>query len=199
MRASDAAQVAALLDALPVELPWDVALEPGDPLGALLGDAGFTQYATTVMASRAIDGLRESEGSEGVRLLTYTNEMAQRYEDAEWEALDGLATFKAMGRPTGYAQGAGYGDFTVALRGDRIIGFCFTQVPEGIVWWMGVVPDERRKGVGRMLIASAARAVRTAGGTHLIAEPEATDEARGFLRGLGFRDRGQRELLIKKA
>ena len=199
VRASDAAQVAALLDALPVELPWDVALEPGDPLGALLGDAGFTQYATTVMASRAIDGLRESEGSEGVRLLTYTNEMAQRYEDAEWEALDGLATFKAMGRPTGYAQGAGYGDFTVALRGDRIIGFCFTQVPEGIVWWMGVGPDERRKGVGRMLIASAARAVRTAGGTHLIAEPEATDEARGFLRGLGFRDRGQRELLIKKA
>jgi len=199
VRASDAAQVAALLDALPVEMPWDVALEPGDPLGALLGDAGFTQYATTVMASRAIDGLRESEGSEGVRLLTYTNEMAQRYEDAEWEALDGLATFKAMGRPTGYAQGAGYGDFTVALRGDRIIGFCFTQVPEGIVWWMGVVPDERRKGVGRMLIASAARAVRTAGGTHLIAEPEATDEARGFLRGLGFRDRGQRELLIKKA
>jgi GNAT superfamily N-acetyltransferase len=199
VRASDAAQLAALLDALPVEMPWDVALEPGDPLGALLGDAGFTQYATTVMASRAIDGLRESEGSEGVRLLTYTNEMAQRYEDAEWEALDGLATFKAMGRPTGYAQGAGYGDFTVALRGDRIIGFCFTQVPEGIVWWMGVVPDERRKGVGRMLIASAARAVRTAGGTHLIAEPEATDEARGFLRGLGFRDRGQRELLIKKA
>jgi len=180
-------------------MPWDVALEPGDPLGALLGDAGFTQYATTVMASRAIDGLRESEGSEGVRLLTYTNEMAQRYEDAEWEALDGLATFKAMGRPTGYAQGAGYGDFTVALRGDRIIGFCFTQVPEGIVWWMGVVPDERRKGVGRMLIASAARAVRTAGGTHLIAEPEATDAARGFLRGLGFRERGTRELLIKKA
>ena len=199
VRASDAAQLAALLDALPVEMPWDVALEPGDPLGALLGDAGFTQYATTVMASRAIDGLRESEGSEGVRLLTYTNEMAQRYEDAEWEALDGLATFKAMGRPTGYAQGAGYGDFTVALRGDRIIGFCFTQVPEGIVWWMGVVPDERRKGVGRMLIASAARAVRTAGGTHLIAEPEATDAARGFLRGLGFRERGTRELLIKKA
>ena len=199
VRASDAAQLAALLDALPVEMPWDVALEPGDPLGALLGDAGFTQYATTVMASRAIDGLRESEGSEGVRLLTYTNEMAQRYEDAEWEALDGLATFKAMGRPTGYAQGAGYGDFTVALRGDRIIGFCFTQVPEGIVWWMGVVPDERRKGVGRMLIASAARAVRTAGGTHLIAEPEATDAAREFLRGLGFRERGTRELLIKKA
>jgi hypothetical protein len=50
-----------------------------------------------------------------------------------------------------------------------------------------------------MLIASAARAVRTAGGTHLLAEPEATDEARGFLSALGFRDRGPRELLIKKA
>ena len=199
VRAADAAQVQALLGALPVDMPWDVVLEPGDPVGPLLRDAGFAEYATTVRASRAIDGLREGEGSEGVRLLTYTNDMAERYEDAEWDALDGLATFKEMGRPTGYAQGAGYGDFTVALRGDRIIGFCFTQVPEGIIWWMGVVPDERRKGVGRMLIASAARAVRTAGGTHLIAEPEATDEARGFLGGLGFRERGTRELLIKKA
>ena len=199
VRAADAAQVTALLAALPVEMPWDVALDPGDPVAPLLRDAGFTQYATTFRASRAIDGLREGDGAEGVRLLTYSNDMSERYEDAEWDALDGLATFKEMGRPTGYAQGAGYGDFTVAMRGDRMVGFCFTQVPEGIIWWMGVVTDERRKGVGRMLIASAARAVRTAGGTHLLAEPEATDEARGFLRGLGFRDRGQRELLIKKA
>jgi GNAT superfamily N-acetyltransferase len=199
VRAADAAQVTALLEALPVEMPWDVALDPGDPIGPLLRDAGFTQYATTFRASRAIDGLREGDGAEGVRLLTYSNDMSERYEDAEWDALDGLATFKEMGRPTGYAQGAGYGDFTVAMRGDRMVGFCFTQVPEGIIWWMGVVTDERRKGVGRMLIASAARAVRTAGGTHLLAEPEATDEARGFLSALGFRDRGPRELLIKKA
>jgi ribosomal protein S18 acetylase RimI-like enzyme len=199
VRAADAAQVTALLAALHVEMPWDVALDPGDPVAPLLRDAGFTQYATTFRASRAIEGLREGDGAEGVRLLTYSNDMSGRYEDAEWDALDGLATFKEMGRPTGYAQGAGYGDFTVAMRGDRMVGFCFTQVPEGIIWWMGVVTDERRKGVGRMLIASAARAVRTAGGTHLLAEPEATEEARGFLRGLGFRDRGQRELLIKKA
>ena len=97
-----------------------------------------------------------------MRLLTYTNEMAARYEDAEFDALDGMAIFKAMGRPTGYSQGAGYGDFTVAAAGERIIGFCFTQVPEGIIWWLGVVPDQRRRGVGRMLIASAARATRTA-------------------------------------
>ena len=184
---------------MPVEMPWDVAVSPDDPVVPLLRDAGFEPYASTFRASRAIDGFPEGTVADGVRLLTYSNEMAERYEDAEWEALDGLATFKEMGRPTGYAQGAGYGDFTVALRGDRIIGFCFTQVPEGIIWWMGVVPDERRKGVGRMLIASAARAVRTAGGTHLIAEPEATDEARGFMGALGFRDRGPRELLIKKA
>lgn len=199
LRAADATQLAALLDALPVEMPWDVALEPGDPLGALVREAGFVPYADTIRVSRAIEGFPEGTVADGVRLLTYSNDMAERYEDAEWDALDGLATFKEMGRPTGYAQGAGYGDFTVALRGDRIIGFCFTQVPDGIIWWMGVVPDERRKGVGRMLVASAARAVRTAGGTHLLAEPEATDEARAFTSALGFRDRGPRELLIKKA
>ena len=116
------------------------------------------------MAARAVEGFPEGEPADGVRLLTYANEMADRYDDAEFDALNGLAIFKAMGRPTGYRQGAGYGDFTVAARGDDLIGFCFTQVPEGIIWWMGVAPDERRKGVGRMLVASAARAVRQAGG-----------------------------------
>jgi ribosomal protein S18 acetylase RimI-like enzyme len=125
--------------------------------------------------------------------------MAERYEDAEFHTMDGLAIFRAMGRPTGYAQGAGHGDFTVALRADRIIGFCFTQVPEGIVWWLGVVPDERRRGVARMLLASAARATRVAGGTHLIIEAEDTPEARGLLDGLGFRQRGTRELLMLRS
>ncbi len=198
VRARDAAEVAALLNALPVDMPWDVAIEPTDPVGPLLRDAGFAPYATTFRASRPIEGLAEGDPADGVRLLTYANDMATRYEDAEREALEGLATFKEMGRPTGYAQGAGHGDFTVALRGDRIIGFCFTQVPEGIIWWLGVVPDERRKGVGRMLVAAAARAVRTAGGTHMLAEPEATPEAKGFLGALRFRERGTRDLLIKK-
>lgn len=198
MRAHDAASLAALLDAVPGNPPYDVSLDPADPAGPLIREAGFEPYARTFRVSRAIEGIPEGEPADGVRLQTYVNEMADRYEDAEWEALDGLATYKAMGRPTGYAQGAGLGDFTVALRGDRIVGFCFTQIPEGIVWWIGVRPDERRKGVGRMLIASAARATRRAGGTHLIAEPEDTPEARAFATGLGFRERGTRELLIKR-
>ena len=199
IRVHDAAEVAGLLGALPVAAPWDVSLDPADPALPLLREAGFEPYATTFTASRAIDGVPAGPGADGVRLLTYSNDMAERYEDAEWDALDGLAIFKAMGRPTGYAHGAGQGDFTVALRGDRIIGFCFTQVPEGIVWWMAVVPDERRKSVGRMLLGSAARAVRLAGGTHLLADPEDTPDARAFTAALGFRHRGTRELLIKKA
>lgn len=199
LRARDAAELAALLDAVPVEMPWDVALEPGDPMGALVRDAGFEPYATTFKVSRAIEGLPEGDVADGVRLLTYDNAMAERYDDLEFDAMRDLAIFKAMGRPTGYRQGAGYGDFSVAARGDEIIGFCFTQVPEGIIWWLGVTPDERRKGVGRMLVASAARAVRQAGGTHLLAEAEDTPEAREFFRRLGFRDRGPRELLMKRA
>ncbi len=133
-----------------------------------------------------------------MRLVTYANDMAARYEEAEFAALDGLAVFRAMGPPTGYAEGAGLGDFTVAARGDHIIGFCFTQVPEGIVWWLGVVPDERRRGVGHLLIESAARATRVAGGTHLLAEPEDAPAARAFFQALGFRERGLRDLLIRR-
>lgn len=187
-----------MLAAIPGEPPFDIALEAGDPLMPIVREAGFERYASTVPASRAIDGLPQGEAADGVRLLTYDNDMADRYVDAEFDALDGLKTYRAMGRPTGYAQGAGYGDFSVALRGDRIIGFCFTQVPEGIIWWLGVRPDERRKGVARMLVASAARATRIAGGTHLLTEPEDTPDARAFLQGLGFRLRTPRELLIKR-
>lgn len=196
--ARDASALAALIEAIPAVPPYDMALPPGDPLGALAREAGFEQYAATVQVSRAIEGLSEGEPADGVRLLTYDNAMADRYDDMEFDALHGLAIYKAMGRPTGYNQGAGYGDFTVAARGDSLIGFCFTQVPEGIIWWLGVVPEERRKGVGRMLVSSAARATRTAGGTHLLAEAEDNPEAREFFTSMGFRIRGTRELLIRR-
>lgn len=197
MRARDLAAFQALVDAVPAVPPYDIALEPGDPVGTLAREAGFEPYAATVKFTRAIEGLPPGEPADGVRLLTYDNAMAERYDDAEFDALHGMAIYKAMGRPTGYSQGAGYGDFTVALRGDTLIGFCFTQVPEGIIWWLGVVPDERRKGVARMLVGSAARATRVAGGTHLLAEAEDTPEARAFFGALGFRERGTRELLIR--
>lgn len=198
VQARDAAAFAALLEAMPVVPPYDIALPPGDPLGPLVREAGFEQYATTVQVSRAIERFPEGEPAEGVRLLTYDNTMADRYDDMEFDALHGMAIYKAMGRPTGYNQGAGYGDFTVAARGDHLIGFCFTQVPEGIIWWLGVVPQERRKGVGRMLVASAARATRTSGGTHLLMEAEDTPDAREFFTALGFRIRGTRELFIRR-
>ena len=197
VRARDLAAFQALVEAVPAVPPYDIAIEPSDPVGSLAREAGFEPYATTVTFARAIEGLPQGEPADGVRLLTYDNAMADRYDDAEFDALHGLAIYKAMGRPTGYNQGAGYGDFTVAMRGDNLIGFCFTQVPEGIIWWLGVVPDERRKGVARMLISSAARATRTAGGTHLLVEAEDTPDARAFFGALGFRQRGTRELLIR--
>jgi len=144
LRARDLAALEALIEAVPAVPPYDVALEPGDPAAPLVREAGFEPYATTARFARAIEGLPEAEPADGVRLLTYDNAMADRYEDAEFDALHDLAIYKAMGRPTGYNEGAGYGDFTVALRGDALIGFCFTQVPEGIIWWLGVVPDEPR-------------------------------------------------------
>ncbi len=198
LRARDGQALAALLEAVPADPPYDVAVAPDDPAGPLLREAGFEPYATTVTMSRAIEGLPERDTPEGVRLLTYDNSMAARYEEAEFDSLDGLAVFAAMGRPTGYGEGAGFGDFTVAMRGERIIGFCFTQVPEGIIWWLGVVPDERRHGIARMLVSSAARATRVAGGTHLLADTEDTPAARAFFRALRFREGTTRHLLLRR-
>lgn len=198
MRARDRTALDALIVAVPHPPPWDVSVEPSDPVAPLLLAAGFEAYARTFAISRSIEGLPPAEATPGVRLLTYTNAMADRYCVAEAQAMEGLATFGEMGSPTGYERGEGYGDFTVALRGDSLVGFSFAQVPEGIIWWLGVVPSERRAGIGRMLVESLARAVRASGGTHLLAEPEDTADARGFAQALGFRDRGSRELLIRR-
>lgn len=199
VRARDRAALDALLGAMPEAPPWDASVDPSDPVAPLLREAGFEDYARTFAVSRAIDGLPSGEDTPGIRLLTYTNAMAPRYSVAEAAAMADLATFGEMGSPTGYERGEGYGEFTVALRGERIVGFCFAQLPEGIVWWLGVVPPERRVGIGRMLVDSLSRAVRASGGTHLLAEPEDTPDARGFAQALGFRDRGPRELLIRRA
>ena len=85
VQARDAAAFAALLEAMPVVPPYDIALPPGDPLGPLVREAGFEQYATTVQVSRAIERFPEGEPAEGVRLLTYDNAMADRYALWGWK------------------------------------------------------------------------------------------------------------------
>src|SRR5262245_31060588 len=88
--------------------------------------------------------------------------------------------------------------FTVALRGADVVGFCQTSLPTGWINWLGVVPDERRRGVATLLLAEAARDVRAARGTHLAAEVEAGTAGTAFLASRGFRQRGRRLLLSRR-
>jgi ribosomal protein S18 acetylase RimI-like enzyme len=78
-------------------------------------------------------------------------------------------------------------------------GFAQAMVPEGWINWLGVAPDARRRGIGRLLVGELAREVRTARGTHLAALVEADGDGQAFLRALGFRERGARTLMIRRA
>ena len=63
-----------------------------------------------------------------------------------------------------------------------------------------MVPQKRRLGIGRLLIADLARQVAEARGTHLAALVEVGTAGKDFLRALGFRERGElRTLMIRRA
>jgi ribosomal protein S18 acetylase RimI-like enzyme len=134
----------------------------------------------------------------GVEVTSYRNDWAEAFAAAEAEAMAGLAAYREMGTPTGYEGAAGMDHFTVARRDERIVGFCQAALPTGWLNWLGVVPDERHRGLGTVLLAEAARDVRAARGTHVAAEVEAGTAGQAFLAARGFRERGRRLLLIRR-
>jgi GNAT superfamily N-acetyltransferase len=151
-----------------------------------------------VMA-RAIEGLPRPPHVPGVSVAPYRNEWAEAFTAAEAMAMSGLSTFAEMGQPTGYEEAEGFDAFCVARDQRDMLGFAQAMVPEGWINWLGVVPEKRRMGVGRLLIADLARQVGEARGTHLAALVEVGTAGQDFLRALGFRPRGEpRTLLIRR-
>lgn len=151
----------------------------------------------TVVA-RPLEGFPRAMPVLGIELQPYRSEWAEAFTACEEGAMAGLATYAELGAPSGFESQAGRGAFPVALRGDRIVGFAQADLPTGWVNWIGVSPDERRQGIGRLLVGEVARAVRASRGTHLAAETEAGAESAGFWRAMGFRERGRRLLLIRR-
>lgn len=174
-------------------------MAPDDPVGGWLGALGFEPYAEMVRLARPAEGVRAAPPVAGVEVSSYRNDWAEAFTAAEAAAMEGLASFREMGSPTGYEGAAGMDHFTVARRGDEVVGFCQAALPTGWINWLGVVPDERRRGLGTALLAEAARDVRAARGTHLAAEVEAGTGGQAFLAAAGFRERGRRVLLIRRA
>ncbi|WP_217915854.1 GNAT family N-acetyltransferase [Miltoncostaea marina] len=180
--------------------PWDADVADDDPVRALLAAEGFEPYARVAVMARAVEGLPAPPYVSGVSVEPYRNEWAEAFTAAEAMAMDGLATFAEMGQPTGYEAAEGFDAFAVARDRRDMLGFAQAMVPEGWINWMGVVPQARRRGIGRLLIADLARQVREARGTHLAALVEVDTPGQAFLAALGFRERGaRRTLLIRRA
>lgn len=180
--------------------PWDAEVADGDPLAGLLGGEGFEPYARVAVMARPIEGLPRPPFVPGVSVEPYRNDWAEAFANAEAMAMEGLAAFREMGQPTGYEQAEGFDAFSVVRDERDMLGFAQAMVPEGWINWLGVVPEARRRGLGRMLVADLARQVREARGTHLAATVEVDTPGAAFLAALGFRERGQRRtLLIRRA
>lgn len=180
--------------------PWDVEVADDDPVLPLLAAERFEPYARVAVMARSVEGLRRAERVPGVSVEPYRNAWSEAFTAAEAMAMEGLSAFREMGQPTGYEAAEGFDAFAVARDQRGILGFAQAMLPEGWINWMGVVPDARRRGIGRLLVADLARQVRDARGTHLAALVEVDTPGQAFLGALGFRERGtRRTLMIRRA
>ena len=108
--------------------------------------------------ARPVEGLPRPPYVSGLEVMPYRNEWAEAFSAVEAAAMEGLAAYREMGQPTGYEGAEGFDAF-VAARGEAgLLGFAQAMVPEGWINWMGVVPDARRRGIGRVLVAEIAQA-----------------------------------------
>ena len=197
LRAEGTDALGRLLAELP-DPPWDVAIAVGDPLVPPLNNLGFEPYGEVVTWVARVDLLRAAPHVSGVTIDPYRNEWADNFQEAERQALSETTAFQQIGQPTGYEAAEGFDTFIVARRDGRIVGFAQAQLPEGWINWMGVLPDERRRGIGRLLVDAVARSITKARGTHVGAEVDVSGPAPAMWRAVGASEKGRRVLLVKR-
>jgi GNAT superfamily N-acetyltransferase len=199
LRADGPSELRSLLAELP-DPPWDAEVVDGDPAAGLLAAEGFEPYARVVVMARPVEGLPRPPYVSGLEATAYRNEWAEEFSAVEAAAMEGLAAYREMGQPTGYEGAEGFDAFVAARGEGDLLGFAQAMVPEGWINWMGVTPDARRRGIGRVLVAELAKQVADARGTHLAATVEVDTVGQAFLAALGFRERGDRRtLMIRRA
>ena len=198
LRADSPGAVEALLGAVG-DAPYDFACAPDDPLVGILSAAGFAPYAKTVVVARRLDVFRREPPPPGTTVEPYKNDWAESFAAAQDAAMADFSLFREVGAPTGFETAEGYGAFVAARQGDTIVGFAQADLPSGWINWIGVVPDQRRAGIGRALVGAVAMAVRDALGSHLVAEVDDTPDALAFWDKQGFRQRTRQVSLIRRA
>ncbi len=197
LRADSPVALEALLAAIG-DGPFDFACPPDDPLVGVLRVAGFEPYARTVVVARRIDGYRKEPAPRGTTIEPYRNDWAESFTAAEAEAMADFSFFREVGSPTGFEGAEGWGTFYAARQGDRIVGFVQAEMPTGWINWIGVVPDQRRRGIGRALVGMVAVGVRDAVGSHMVAEIDDAPENLVFWEKQGFRQRTRNVSLIRR-
>lgn len=180
------------------EPPWDVELAPDDDLLGDLRAAGFEQYAEGAVLARPLENVRTTPAPPGVKIGPYRNDWAEPYAEAEKLAMADSPIYAEMAAPTGYEEADHLTGFFAATAGTEVLGFIQATLPQGWINWFGVVPEHRRRGIGRALLSEVASAAREARGTHL-AGMVASESARAFFAAQRFEVRNQRLLLIRRA
>lgn len=105
-----------------------------------------------------------------------------------WERPWGVASVGLLLRDPGVLA-------TLAVHGDSPAGISFARIAgqEAEILALAVVPAHRRQGVGRRLMAAAARECRIAGAARLFLEVAVPNRAaRALYAACGFRQVGQR-------
>lgn len=198
LRAESPAALEALLAAIGGGA-FDLAVPHDDPLVATATAAGFVPYASTVVVARRIDGFRKEPPPPDTTIELYDNDWAEDFTRAEAAAMADFSFFREVGSPTGFEAAAGWGAFHVARQGERIVGFVQAEMPSGWINWIGVVPEQRRRGIGRALVGQVAVAVRDAVGSHIVAEIDDAPENLVFWENQGFKQRTRTVSLIRRA
>ena len=148
--------------------------------------------------ARRIDGFRKEPAPAGTKIEPYKNDWAEQFTAAEVEAMADFSFFREVGSPTGFESAAGWGAFYVARQDERIVGFVQAEMPSGWINWIGVVPAQRRIGIGRALVGQIAVAVRDAVGSHIVAEVDDAPENVVFWEKQGFKQRTRTVSLIRR-
>jgi GNAT superfamily N-acetyltransferase len=174
----------------------DVILPLGDPRAKKLQALGFTPYMHTVVTRLEFDAPWPLPPlPPGLEMVPYRRAWAAAFSAAEARAMAEEPDFQELGSPTGYevmedgifrvvrrpADGAILAFSRVELRGDS-----------GWISWMGVVPEARRQGLARALLATAMARLVEMGRNVLEAECTVQTDSHRFWSHVGFRDGPQR-------
>lgn len=146
-----------------------------------------TLHATGAAANIAIsfprnDGIAEVSAlfAKIVQSLPYYNEAARRSEVSKYS-------------PCRLAQmiAADVDSVQVATLNTRIVGFCFSNIDDGLIWlsWFGVRPEYRRYGIGTALLSALEERAKRAGAHKIWCDCRPDNVAsRATLTDFGYRE-----------